>query len=237
MLSGLPPVDLVAVELANRWKTKEAIDNPTIVERLTGLQNVNLESRTAHTHHPAEAPSIHINFGDETTLSNRIYTDASKTTNGTGAAYVVYANNRELDHRKIRQHRNCSALQAELAAIREALRFIKEHAYAYRECSIVTDSKPALRAINDIQQTEMTAAIRRLLVEIRATTEVRWHWVKSHSENAGNDRADALAREAINDDNTPIVYDRTPFAAVKKALREKTESAWQRSKEGTKTGK
>ena len=32
---------------------------------------------------------------------------------------------------------------------------------------------------------------------LAARHEVAWHWVKGHAGNAGNERADALAREAI----------------------------------------
>ena len=32
---------------------------------------------------------------------------------------------------------------------------------------------------------------------LAARHEVAWHWVKGHAGNAGNERADTLAREAI----------------------------------------
>ncbi|HUT47824.1 MAG TPA: ribonuclease HI [Alphaproteobacteria bacterium] len=39
----------------------------------------------------------------------------------------------------------------------------------------------------------------RALVEALAEHEVRWHWVKGHSGHPENERADALARAALED--------------------------------------
>ncbi|MBY0354221.1 MAG: ribonuclease HI [Rickettsiales bacterium] len=41
------------------------------------------------------------------------------------------------------------------------------------------------------------ADLWQLLVTAEARHTVRWHWVKGHSGHPENDRADALAREAI----------------------------------------
>lgn len=238
VLSGLPPVDLVAIEIADRWRTKVAADNPDEVEKIINLR-VKIEKTNQTTGiHPAEAPIAQYEIGDEDASTNRIYTDASRTKDGTGAAYVVQARGRELTNQKMRLGKGCSTVQGELAGIREGLKFIREHAHAYEECSIITDSKPALRAINETDKgTPLTREIQKLITEIEETTKIKWHWIKAHSGNIGNDRADKLAKEATNDENASIVYDLIPSSEVKNRLKKKTKQRWQQRWETAQTGR
>ena len=82
-----------------------------------------------------------------------------------------------------------------------------------RECSVVlyTDSEYVRRGITEWltqwkSRNWRTAARKPVknidlwqrLDAIAVTHEIEWHWVKGHSGNEGNERADQLANEAID---------------------------------------
>lgn len=103
VLLGLPPVDLVARELALRWQIQET-NNPGKTEQETGLRDVIIEKRALNTdQHPASTRKIKYVIDDEEVSPYRFYRDASKIPRGVGAAYVAYAQGRQLDNKKVRE--------------------------------------------------------------------------------------------------------------------------------------
>jgi hypothetical protein len=72
--------------------------------------------------------------------------------------------------------------------------------------------------IFDIQHYIGIASLNNILVKIR--------WTKAHADNTGNDRADELAKEAINLDNSQVYYKYYPESYAKRILRKKTIENW-----------
>lgn len=96
----------------------------------------------------------------------------------------------------------------ELTAAIMALRELK------REClvDLWTDSEYLRKGITEwihgwqkrgwktaARQPVKNAELWRALLDETARHRVNWHWVKGHSGHPGNDRADALANEAIDE--------------------------------------
>jgi len=115
------------------------------------------------------------------------YEDIEKTING---ATATTTNNR-----------------MELTAAIEALRALKVPA----QVRLWTDSKYVLQGITEwlpnwkkrnwrtsANKPVKNADLWQNLEEARARHEVEWCWVKGHSGDAGNEAADALANEAID---------------------------------------
>lgn len=136
-----------------------------------------------------------------------IYTDGACRGNpgpgGWGATLEFAGTSRELKG----SERNTTNNRMELTAAIEALQALK------RPCSIdlYTDSEYLRKGITEWlqnwkQRGWKTAAKKpvknvelwQALDEAVARHEINWHWVKGHSGNPGNERADALANEAID---------------------------------------
>lgn len=96
----------------------------------------------------------------------------------------------------------------ELLAAIEALRLLK------RPCTVEfhTDSEYLRRGITEwlanwkrngwktsARKPVKNADLWQRLEEVAAPHDIRWHWVKGHSGNPGNERADELANLAIDE--------------------------------------
>lgn len=136
-----------------------------------------------------------------------IYTDGACRGNpgpgGWGATLEFAGKCRELNGGE----RNTTNNRMELTAAIEALQALK------RPCSIdlYTDSEYLRKGITEWlqgwkQRGWKTAAKKpvknvelwQALDEAVARHDINWHWVKGHSGDPGNERADALANEAID---------------------------------------
>ena len=85
-----------------------------------------------------------------------IYTDGSMTCNHVGAGFVIYENNTEINSKSIRLSYNTTVFQAEVIAIREAIKAFKTIKKPHQQyIKIMTDSQAALLALHSYDYTSL----------------------------------------------------------------------------------
>ncbi|XP_043062752.1 uncharacterized protein LOC122319487 [Drosophila yakuba] len=91
---------------------------------------------------------------------------------------------------------NCSVFQAEVAAIREALKHLKALKPESSHVSIFSDSQAAIKSIASISSHSKTVSnCRSSLHEMTQQFVISLIWVPGHRDIEGNSIADELARE------------------------------------------
>ncbi|XP_067124889.1 uncharacterized protein [Centruroides vittatus] len=156
--------------------------------------------------------------------SIQIYTDGSGIDGGVGCAYVVYDNSEEIHNQKFRLHPQCNVFQAELLAISKATNWIN-NTYSNFKIDIYTDSLSALKMIYSIKLHPLAVEIRNNICV--SNNNIQIFWVRSHQGMEGNERADALAKEAALDPNISYDYGKISQGTLKRLLREEAIDTWQ----------
>jgi ribonuclease HI len=158
-----------------------------------------------------------------------IFTDGSKSDSGVGAAFVSFFQGEELRHRKFLLDRICSVFQAELFAIKEALRWATSvRSVEWHKICIITDSRSALEGIKDFSTVNyLIVKIKELAAELTSRGfELRFVWIRGHTGVAGNERADQLAREAARKRTSPD-YARFTLSFAKHLVKASVFDRWQ----------
>ncbi len=126
-----------------------------------------------------------------------------------GWGYVLYCDG-EVSHQDFGVCRNTSSLEMELTAAVEALQMAKQTQRAGQTITLHTDSKILLEGLQGkieryrqqqwfhksgrpVESRELWERLQALTSSLKA--EVKW--VKGHNGNPGNQRADQLARHAM----------------------------------------
>lgn len=121
-----------------------------------------------------------------------IYTDGSYCDSEKIGGWVFTNLNGIESFGKVYSTKSC--FEMEVTAILEAIKLLDE--MEYQKIHIIADSKQVLKVLNKEARASRCKKLFRQLFElvnskkITITTE----WVKGHSGNEGNDRADKLAR-------------------------------------------
>ncbi|XP_023229467.1 uncharacterized protein LOC111629790 [Centruroides sculpturatus] len=143
-----------------------------------------------------------------------IFTDGSKNAEGTGSAFVVFANEEEIYQNSDTLHPNCSIFQAELCAIYMAVQWCEANLTGSR-VTICSDSASAINALRNLNN--LHPLVRKILNYIPcAQNSYSLEWVRGHQGVLGNERADLLAREAATIGTSgPFNYSVLPASFLK----------------------
>ena len=164
-----------------------------------------------------------------------IWTDGSADAgvkNGGAGALIVRPDGETHELRRP-AGRICSSFRAEMIALQAALRFLIENP-AHTEDPVVccTDSQSALAALREGPSaqksqlgTDIWGALRQLAVGGRT---IILQWVPAHCGIPGNEKVDAIAKDAaatLAQDDVPVDV-RTAYRAVARLARDRTTQAW-----------
>ncbi|CAK1580717.1 unnamed protein product [Parnassius mnemosyne] len=168
---------------------------------------------------PEEVPN---NF----TQPTNIYTDGSKLENGrVGASFVVISDNKNTITKKFKLHDSCTVFQAELFAIDRACAWSLEK--NIRNTKIFTDSMSAIQSICNRSSTHpIVVNIHKNIKKIKESGTVDITWIKGHAGSAGNEAADAAAKNAANLKKN-FDYAKFPISFVKAKIKKDNLFKWQ----------
>ncbi|XP_035233660.1 uncharacterized protein LOC118205484 [Stegodyphus dumicola] len=176
------------------------------------------EMLTSNIGHPAAfnlANTVTIMYKAPAHIDFSIYTDGSKTNEGTGSAYcflkgpsTVHTWNRRLDARY-------TVYQAELSAIKAAITYARRNGIC--KSTILIGSFSSLQPILSIENKKklFQDTQRKLLTQSEAERP-KLIWVPAHVGIHGNEVADQLAKETANDTNRIETPERLPKSYMKK---------------------
>ena len=134
-------------------------------------------------------------------LETLIYTDGSKADEVVTAAFTIPSI--DLD-RKFRLCNGSSIYAAELTAIKEAVTWIL-NTENNKNCQyvILSDSLSVLTSIKKNKSDSRPNLFNELMMQLNRLepNQIKMAWIPSHVDISGNERADKLAKEALNLDN------------------------------------
>ncbi|XP_023953798.2 uncharacterized protein LOC112057581 [Bicyclus anynana] len=233
VLAGLLPLDLRIKEQAQLYEIKRG--RP--VNNLPADRKI--ESRISFMEfiHPSLSAGISYSCLDDLSPENIeknkiegnvIYTDGSKIEGKVGAAVSVWKSGAEIKFMKLKLEPYCSVFQAEMCALEKATGWIlkqKDDRYC-----ILSDSRSSLDLIKSGNVSHPLAYnIRRNIRAVRDQgRSVELFWIKAHVGIEGNERADALAKEAALFSKKAPDYSAFPTSYAKRIIRNDTLQNWQK---------
>lgn len=127
------------------------------------------------------------------------FTDGSKLVGKVGLAFVVYEDGMEtvtIQHRLLDE---CSVFQVKLLCLNLAAKWIRDSSRDNGRLKyfICTDSLSSLFPLRNTVSTEkLVVEIHCILYALENVVEIHFSYVRGHSSNLGNERADQLLLEA-----------------------------------------
>jgi ribonuclease HI len=169
---------------------------------------------------------------EDTEENSRIqtYTDGSNTEKGVGAGIAVFESGIQTNHIKYRLNKRCSNNQVEQLAIMTTLKYTESIETAEKTLTVYTDSLITLHSLRNVNiHTYLLEEIRKKLNEMTKTKwKINLRWVKAHVGIRGNEITNKLAKNAAENENIKVSYNRIPKNVVLKELEEECVTKWQR---------
>lgn len=157
----------------------------------------------------------------QSTLRTLIYTDASKI--GEEAGFGIYCPTTQYE-KSVKLKNYCAIFSAEMIAIGDALKYVKENDIAHP--LILTDSLSSCEYLkNSISDTFIPHSIKEI-ISLIIDTHAAIMWIPAHVGIEGNEKADYLAKAALDNENV-VEYPISPIDA-KKVDRQQMNECWQK---------
>ncbi|GBM82985.1 hypothetical protein AVEN_223565-1 [Araneus ventricosus] len=232
VVTGLQPLHLQIQQEATYARVARASSSSNFFTVIFSPTDYESKSSGIHIHPPNFPLHNQISFAENHIDSgaNAIYTDGSKTDEGTGSAYCILENYGIIASWQGKLDRCNSVFQAEIIAIRMA---IEAASSLHTPIKIWTDSLSSLMAIlNPKSHHSMIREIQTLLLSHK---HIHLRWLKAHVGYLGNECADQLAKEAIIKGD-PFFLPK-PFSYLKYEIRSAALSIWQDNWDNGETGR
>ncbi|XP_023234867.1 uncharacterized protein LOC111634345 [Centruroides sculpturatus] len=221
VIAGEPPIDLIIKEQALKYMCRQGL--PITINGIP-YDGMLYERKPSAKALPKPYERGAIGIAEEAEIADtNVFTDGSRIEDRVGASYTVFTHGTEIHQGQYRLADHCSVFQAELFAILMAVKWCISSSLT-SSFIIHTDSRAAIQAMQQyIDTSQLSIEIKTLIRENKSNIKVRW--VKAHVGIMGNERADALAKGAI--EFTEIAYGKIPLSFIKKQLRQQTIEEWQ----------
>ena len=223
IMAGVKPIRIVLEEKIQLYEVKH-----NLVRR---EQEFDLPLLVKDWPHPAMKVNIS-KVNKATKYPIEIFTDGSKINDKVGASIAIFVDKLLAKECKFKLHNSCSNNQAEQIAILKSLEqletlieLITDPTYV----AVYTDSTVTLAALenNNIRNTIVEETRHKLQQFKNKNCIIHFGWVKVHIGIEGNEKADALAKEAANSNDQNIVYNKIPITLVHTELEKKGLEKWQ----------
>ena len=225
LITGLTPIDLKIKEFSQFYEYVK--DRGNLVDR---------DAEVKFWSHPAD--SVKVVDDDNYSHHNlQIFTDGSKSTNGTGAGIAVFTNNHLTAQMKFKLNSKCTNNQAEQLAILKALEHLQQ-LRGHKAVTISTDSRITLQSLTNPRiHTHLIEEIRRRVKEMELQGwQIQLKWIKAHAGHHGNELADQLAKEAATSREIIECYNKIPKSVVLSEISENSVVKWQQEWDQTTKG-
>jgi ribonuclease HI len=122
------------------------------------------------------------------------YTDGSLFQDTGSSGYGIWIQNGDISiYRPLGRH--ATVFQAEVMAILDLVDMLTKHGVMNHRIAILSDSQAALKALNShCANSALIRECQSKLNTLGGNNDIELHWVKGHSGEEGNERADELAR-------------------------------------------
>ncbi|GBN40983.1 hypothetical protein AVEN_71266-1 [Araneus ventricosus] len=219
ILSGCVPIDLKAqmiVETDFKSRGVESNDNIYLID-------FEIEEKIK----PWEISRISWDYFANMCNGYSVFTDGSKMNGRVGSAFVLYFGGDEIDSFTYRLSDNSSVFMAEVYAIN----ILRNLEYG----DLITDSRSALMALDSLN--EKRAYVNRIKRKIaNYSGKVNLKWVRAHKGTKGNERADYLAKSAIEKQEIDCLFHETRTKIRLKSKQDMIKS-WQNRWDSSKNGR